>query len=106
MSLMLRQIQRLKLEAEPDLNQAHQPRLKPLETNTGKHNGRTRNLAACNSTTLLLTHFTMSLYRTLRNLQKEGFKAWWRQLQYIGDAKSGTFVGADQCVQILQEVHL
>ncbi|KAJ2933469.1 hypothetical protein H1R20_g3649, partial [Candolleomyces eurysporus] len=38
----------------------------------------------------------MSLYRTLRNLQKEGFKTWWRQLQYIGDAKSGTFVGADQ----------
>ncbi|RXW25787.1 hypothetical protein EST38_g76 [Candolleomyces aberdarensis] len=38
----------------------------------------------------------MSLYRTLRNLQKEGLKTWWRQLQYIGDAKSGTFVGADQ----------
>ncbi|TFK29258.1 NDUFA12-domain-containing protein [Coprinopsis marcescibilis] len=38
----------------------------------------------------------MSLWRTVRNLQRVGVREWWRQLQYIGDAKSGTLVGADQ----------
>ncbi|KAF8803759.1 NDUFA12-domain-containing protein [Phlegmacium glaucopus] len=37
-----------------------------------------------------------SLLRTLRSMRRVGLKEWWRQLQYIGDAKSGTFVGADQ----------
>ena len=27
-------------------------------------------------------------------------REWWRQLQYIGDAKSGTYKGKDQCVYI------
>ena len=40
----------------------------------------------------------VSLHRTIRNLRRVGFKEWWRQLQYIGDAKSGTFIGADQYV--------
>ena len=37
-----------------------------------------------------------SLLRTIRSMRRVGLKEWWRQLQYIGDAKSGTFVGADQ----------
>jgi hypothetical protein len=40
----------------------------------------------------------VSLYRTIRSIQRVGLREWWRQMQYIGDAKSGTFVGADQCV--------
>lgn len=39
-----------------------------------------------------------SLIRTLRSVQRVGLREWWRQMQYIGDAKSGTFVGKDQCV--------
>lgn len=38
----------------------------------------------------------MSLYRTIRSAWRVGFKEWFRQLQYIGDAKSGRLVGADQ----------
>lgn len=45
----------------------------------------------------ILTTTMPSLLRTIRSLQRVGVKEWWRQLQYIGDAKSGTFVGADQC---------
>jgi NADH dehydrogenase (ubiquinone) 1 alpha subcomplex subunit 12 len=37
-----------------------------------------------------------SLIRTLRSVQRVGIREWWRQMQYIGDAKSGRFVGADQ----------
>ncbi|KAF7353081.1 NADH dehydrogenase [ubiquinone] 1 alpha subcomplex subunit [Mycena venus] len=37
-----------------------------------------------------------SLQRYLRSIYRVGFRAWWRQLQYIGDAKSGRFVGQDQ----------
>jgi hypothetical protein len=39
-----------------------------------------------------------SLQRYLRSIYRVGFRAWWRQLNYIGDAKSGRFVGQDQCV--------
>ncbi|KAK0206182.1 NADH ubiquinone oxidoreductase subunit NDUFA12-domain-containing protein [Desarmillaria ectypa] len=38
----------------------------------------------------------VSLLRTLRSARRVGLKEWWRQLQYIGDAKSGTYVGKDQ----------
>ncbi|EAU84300.1 hypothetical protein CC1G_01296 [Coprinopsis cinerea okayama7 len=38
----------------------------------------------------------VSLWRTIRNIQRTGVGQWWRQMQYIGDAKSGRFVGADQ----------
>jgi len=38
----------------------------------------------------------VSLWRTVRSLQRVGLREWWRQLQYIGDAKSGRFVGMDQ----------
>ncbi|KAK7470991.1 hypothetical protein VKT23_002404 [Stygiomarasmius scandens] len=38
----------------------------------------------------------VSLHRTLRNIRRVGLKEWWRQLQYIGDAKAGRFVGKDQ----------
>lgn len=40
----------------------------------------------------------VSLYRTIRSMRRVGLKEWWRQLQYIGDAKSGTYKGKDQCV--------
>lgn len=39
-----------------------------------------------------------SLARTIRNIQRGGLQEWWRQLQYIGDAKYGRLVGKDQYV--------
>jgi NADH dehydrogenase (ubiquinone) 1 alpha subcomplex subunit 12 len=41
----------------------------------------------------------VSFYRTVRSIYRVGLREWWRQMQYIGDAKSGRFVGADQCVE-------
>ncbi|KAF8192427.1 NADH ubiquinone oxidoreductase subunit NDUFA12-domain-containing protein [Pholiota molesta] len=38
----------------------------------------------------------VSLLRTVRNLRRVGLREWWRQMQYIGDAKAGTYVGKDQ----------
>jgi len=38
----------------------------------------------------------VSLARTIRNIRRVGVKEWWRQMQYIGDAKAGTLVGKDQ----------
>jgi NADH dehydrogenase (ubiquinone) 1 alpha subcomplex subunit 12 len=40
----------------------------------------------------------VSLLRTLRSIRRVGLREWWRQMQYIGDAKSGRFVGRDQYV--------
>ncbi|KAG8952784.1 hypothetical protein FRC04_003709 [Tulasnella sp. 424] len=40
----------------------------------------------------------VSVARTFRSLRRVGLREWWRQLQYIGDAKSGRFVGMDQSV--------
>ena len=40
----------------------------------------------------------VSLLRTLRSIRRVGIKEWWHQMQGIGDAKSGKFVGADSCV--------
>ncbi|KAH6915210.1 NADH ubiquinone oxidoreductase subunit NDUFA12-domain-containing protein [Coprinopsis sp. MPI-PUGE-AT-0042] len=37
-----------------------------------------------------------SLWRTVNNMRRAGVKEWWRQLQYIGDAKFGRQVGTDQ----------
>lgn len=37
-----------------------------------------------------------NIQRTIRSMYRVGLREWWRQLQYIGDAKSGTFVGMDQ----------
>ncbi|KAG8923164.1 hypothetical protein FRC02_011325 [Tulasnella sp. 418] len=37
-----------------------------------------------------------SLWRTVRSFRRVGFREWWKQLNYIGDAKSGRFVGMDQ----------
>ena len=52
-------------------------------------------------------HTTMvSLQRTIRSLRRVGFREWWRQMQYIGDAKSGRFVGKDQCVAFHLELVL
>jgi hypothetical protein len=38
----------------------------------------------------------VSLVRTLRSIRRVGLREWWRQMQYIGDAKSGRLVGSDQ----------
>lgn len=38
----------------------------------------------------------VSLLRTLRSIRRVGLREWWRQMQYICDAKSGTFIGKDQ----------
>ncbi|KAG6918226.1 hypothetical protein DXG01_015819 [Tephrocybe rancida] len=38
----------------------------------------------------------VSLLRTVRNMRRVGLREWWRQMQYIGDAKSGTYMGKDQ----------
>lgn len=46
----------------------------------------------------LLPHRMVSLLRTLRSVRRVGLREWWRQMQYIGDAKSGRFVGKDQYV--------
>jgi hypothetical protein len=40
----------------------------------------------------------VSLARTVRSIRRVGLKQWWRDMQYIGDAKSGRLVGTDQCV--------
>ncbi|KAI0034422.1 NDUFA12-domain-containing protein [Vararia minispora EC-137] len=38
----------------------------------------------------------VSLVRYIRNIRRSGIREWWRQMQYIGDAKAGTLVGKDQ----------
>lgn len=38
----------------------------------------------------------VSLARYIRHIRQTGIRAWWRNMQYIGDAKSGRMVGADQ----------
>ncbi|KAJ6627493.1 NDUFA12-domain-containing protein [Mycena sp. CBHHK59/15] len=38
----------------------------------------------------------VSLHRYLRSIYRVGLREWWRQMQYIGDAKSGRLVGMDQ----------
>ena len=50
---------------------------------------------------LSLSNIMVSFLRTLRSVQRVGLREWWRQMQYIGDAKSGTFVGKDQSVIFL-----
>ncbi|GLB33419.1 putative accessory subunit of the mitochondrial membrane respiratory chain NADH dehydrogenase (Complex I) [Lyophyllum shimeji] len=34
--------------------------------------------------------------RTVRSIRRVGLREWWHQMQYIGDAKSGTYMGRDQ----------
>ncbi|KAL0063102.1 hypothetical protein AAF712_010010 [Marasmius tenuissimus] len=41
----------------------------------------------------------VSLHRTVRNLRRVGLREWWRQLNYIGDAKSGRLVGTDHLIE-------
>lgn len=38
----------------------------------------------------------MSLPRTISHIRKSGLKKFWRDLNYIGDAKAGTLVGTDR----------
>lgn len=37
-----------------------------------------------------------TIFRTLRNLRRIGFKEYGHQLQNIGDTKAGTFIAADR----------
>ena len=37
-----------------------------------------------------------TIYRTLRNLRRIGFKEYGHQLQNMGDTKAGTFIAADR----------
>ncbi|EIN10482.1 NDUFA12-domain-containing protein [Punctularia strigosozonata HHB-11173 SS5] len=38
----------------------------------------------------------VSLWRTVNNIRRGGWSYWWRNLQYIGDAKYGALKGTDQ----------
>ncbi len=38
----------------------------------------------------------MSLARTINAIRKDGIKKFWRDLNYIGDAKTGRLVGIDR----------
>lgn len=38
----------------------------------------------------------VSLARTLRSIRRVGLREWYRQMWYIGDAKSGKFMGSDE----------
>jgi len=40
--------------------------------------------------------YAMSLQRTLKYIQQGGFSKYWRDMQYIGDAKWGRMVGIDR----------
>ena len=58
----------------------------------------------------LLLSSMVSLYRTINNIRRAGLREWWRQMQYIGDAKFGRHVGTDQFVSYsftaLQLIHM
>lgn len=43
----------------------------------------------------------MSLARTIAAIRKDGIKKFWRDLNYIGDAKTGRLVGTDRYVSPL-----
>ncbi|KAM0752409.1 NDUFA12-domain-containing protein [Meredithblackwellia eburnea MCA 4105] len=43
-----------------------------------------------------MPYATPSILRVVENFRQVGFRGFWRQLQYIGDTKAGTFVGEDQ----------
>lgn len=45
-----------------------------------------------------LTPIAMSLQRTIDYIRKGGFAKYWRDMQYIGDAKWGKMVGVDRYV--------
>lgn len=41
----------------------------------------------------------MSLARTINHIKNGGFAKYWRDMQYIGDAKWGRMVGIDRYVR-------
>ena len=47
----------------------------------------------------------MSLYRTIDYIRKGGFAKYWRDMQYIGDAKWGRMVGMDRYVPPCHPTH-
>jgi len=46
----------------------------------------------------------VGIIRYFRNIQRSGLKQWWRNMQYIGDAKYGALQGTDQSVSPLSSV--
>jgi len=40
----------------------------------------------------------VGIVRYIRNIQRSGLRQWWRNMQYIGDAKYGALQGTDQSV--------
>ena len=46
----------------------------------------------------------VGIVRYIRNIQRSGLKQWWRNMQYIGDAKYGALQGTDQSVSFLSSV--
>jgi hypothetical protein len=40
----------------------------------------------------------VGIIRYVRNIRRSGLKQWWRNMQYIGDAKYGALKGTDQSV--------
>ena len=46
----------------------------------------------------------VGIIRYIRNIQRSGLKQWWRNMQYIGDAKYGALKGTDQSVSPFSSV--
>ena len=43
----------------------------------------------------------VGITRYIRNIRRSGLGQWWRNMQYIGDAKYGALKGTDQSVHPL-----
>lgn len=70
---------------------------KELNEDWLKHVRRRPSATTASERTLDFTLTAMvSLARTIRSIRRVGLKEWWHQMQYIGDAKSGAFMGKDQ----------
>jgi len=46
----------------------------------------------------------VGIIRYIQNIQRSGLRQWWRNMQYIGDAKYGALQGTDQSVPQLSSV--
>ena len=46
----------------------------------------------------------VGIIRYIRHIRRSGLKQWWRDMQYIGDAKYGALKGTDQSVSALSSV--
>ena len=46
----------------------------------------------------------VGIIRYIQNIQRSGLRQWWRNMQYIGDAKYGAIQGTDQSVSRVSSV--